>query len=91
MHFLKKSVNFTLFICKINLREEVSFNEIQILENFLLSNHKEEKIANLIIPLLYIGEIPHGIIAKFLLRVYTEETSFCYEMNRLLMKQVGNI
>jgi len=69
--------------------EEVSFNEIQILENFLLSNHKEEKIANLIIPLLYIREIPHGIIAKFLLRAYTEETSFCYEMNRLLMKQTG--
>ena len=69
--------------------EEVSFNEIQILENFLLSNHKEEKIANLIIPLLYIREIPHGIISKFLLRVYTEETSFCYEMNRLLMKQAG--
>ena len=69
--------------------EEVSFNEIQILENFLSSNHKEEKIANLIIPLLYIREIPHGTIAKFLLRVYTEETSFCYEMNRLLMKQAG--
>ena len=69
--------------------EEVSFNEIQILENFLLSNHKEEKIANLIIPLLYIREIPHGIISKFLLKVYTEETSFCYEMNRLLMKQAG--
>ena len=28
------------------------------------------------IPLLYIREIPHGIIAKFLLRAYTEETSF---------------
>ena len=69
--------------------EEVSFNEIQILENFLLSNHKEEKIANLIIPLLYIREIPHGIISKFLLRVYTEETSFCCEMNRLLMKRAG--
>ena len=69
--------------------EEVSFNEIQILENFLLSNHKEEKIANLIIPLHYIRKIPHGTIAKFLLRVYTEETSFCYEMNRLLMKQDG--
>ena len=89
MNFLKKSVNFTLFICKINLREEVSFNEIQILENFLLSNHKEEKIANLIIPLHYIRKIPHGTIAKFLLKVYTEEISFCYEMNRLLMKQAG--
>ena len=69
--------------------EEVSFNEIQILENFLSSNHKEEKIANLIIPLHYIRKIPHGTIAKFLLKVYTEEISFCYEMNRLLMKQAG--
>ena len=69
--------------------EEVSFNEIQILENILLSNHKEEKIANLIIPLHYIRKIPHGTIAKFLLKVYTEEISFCYEMNRLLMKQAG--
>ena len=40
------------------------------------------KIAYLILPLLYIGDIPHGILAKFLLRSYTEETSFCYEMNR---------
>ena len=69
--------------------EEVSFNEIQILENFLSSNHKEEKIANLIIPLHYIRKIPHGTIAKFLLKVYTEEISFCYEMNRLLIKQAG--
>ena len=89
MHFLKKSVNFTFLYAELISGEEVSFNKIQILENFLLSNHKEEKIANLIIPLLYIRKIPHGTITKFLLKVYTEETSFCYEMNRLLTKQAG--
>jgi hypothetical protein len=35
-------------------------------------------------------DIPHQIITKFLIRSYTEETSFCYEMNKLLMKQKGD-
>ena len=88
MNYTHKIKKLFLY-AELTSREEVSFNEIQILENFLLSNHKKEKIANLIIPLLYIREIPHGTIAKFLLRVYTEETSFCCEMNRLLMKRAG--
>ena len=39
--------------------------------------------------MLYIKDIPHEIVTKFFLRAYTEETSFCYELNKLLMKQSG--
>ena len=69
--------------------EKISNNEIQIFINYLLMNHQENKIVNLILPLLYNKEIPHEIIAKFILRAYTMQTSFCYEMNYLLMKSKG--
>ena len=69
--------------------EEVSDNDINFFKNFLLVNHSENEISNLILPMLHIREIPHDIIAKYLLRAYTEQTSFCYEMNKLLMKQKG--
>ena len=71
------------------IKKEVSDNEIQIFKNYILINHREDQISNLILPMLYIKEIPHDIIAKYLLRAYTEQTSFCYEMNKLLMKQKG--
>ena len=72
---------------ELMLEEKVSDNEIHFFKNFLLINYNENEIANLFLPLLYIKEIPHEIIAKYFLRAYTEETSFCYEMNRLLMKK----
>ena len=65
----------------------VSDNEIQIFKNFMLMNHREDEIKNLILPMLYIKNVPHEIITKFFLRSYKEETSFCYEMNKALMKQ----
>ena len=44
--------------------EEVSDNEINFFKNFLLVNHRENEISNLILPMLHIREIPHHIIAK---------------------------
>ena len=74
----------------MNEDNNVSNNEIQIFKNFLLINHRNNKITNLILPILYIKDIPHDIICKYFLRAYTLETNFYKEMNRLLMKQSGN-
>ena len=74
----------------MNEDNNVSNNEIQIFKNFLLINHRNNKITNLILPILYIKDIPHDIICKYFLKAYTLETNFYKEMNRLLMKQSGN-
>ena len=37
-------------------------------------NHREDKIVGLILPLLYIKDIPHEIVSKYFLRAYTEES-----------------
>ena len=72
------------------MSEEIaSENEIQNFKNFLLINHREDAIVKLILPMLYIKDIPHEIISKFFIRAYTEQTSFYSEMNKLLMKQKG--
>ena len=55
----------------------------------MITNFREKPLIDLIYQILYIKQIPHEIIAKYFLRAYTEQTSFCYEMNRLLMKQSG--
>ena len=39
--------------------------------------------------MLNIKEIPHEIISKYFLRIYTENTSIYREMNRLLMRRKG--
>jgi len=74
---------------ELMIKEEVPNNEIQLFINNLLINHREDKIVNLILPILLIKEIPHEIIIKYFLRIYTEQTSFYSEMNKLLMKQNG--
>ena len=74
---------------ELRQKVKVSDNEIQLFKNFLLINHREEKIVNMILPMLYIKEIPHDIITKYFLRIYTEKTPFYSEMNKLLMKQYG--
>ena len=74
---------------ELMITEEVPNNEIQLFTNYLLINHREDKIANLILPMLFINNIPHEIIIKYFLRLYTEQTSFYSEMNKLLMKQNG--
>ena len=71
--------------------EKVSDNAIQIFLNYLLINHREDKILDLLFPIFYIKDIPHEIITNYLIRSYTEETSFYYKMNQLLMKQKGKI
>ena len=70
-------------------KEKVSDNDIQIFKNFILNNHREVQIKNLILPMLNIKGIPHEIIAKYFIRIYTENTSFYKELNRLLMKKKG--
>ena len=85
----KNQLIFPFIYSELVSGKEVSFNEIKIFGNFLLMNHREDEIVDLILPLLYIKDIPHEIVSKYFLRAYTEETSFCYEMNKLLMKQAG--
>ena len=67
----------------------VSENEINYFKNYLLSNHGEKQIAELLIPMMYIREIPHELIAKIFARIYTQQTSFYPEMNKYLMKKKG--
>ena len=70
-------------------KDKVSDNDIQIFKNFIVNNYTEKQIKNLILPMLNIKGIPHEIISKYFLRIYTENTSFYREMNRLLMKREG--
>ena len=70
--------------------EKVTDNEINLFKNFLLINHREEPIIYLILPMLFIREIPREILSKYFLRAYTEESSLYREMNNLLMKRAGN-
>ena len=88
--YTKNQLIFPFFYNEIMKKGKISDNEIQIFKNFLLVNHRENEIVNLILPMLYIKDIPHEIVVKFFLRAYTEQTSFCYEMNKLLMKQKGD-
>ena len=67
-------------------KEKIPDNEIQLFINFILIKYREDKIRNLILPMLYIKEIPHEIVAKYFLKIYLGETSFGDEMNKLLMK-----
>ena len=87
--YTKDQLIFPFFYHELMKEGKVSDNEIQMFKNFLLINHRENQIVNLIFPMLYIKDIPHEIVTKFFLRAYTEETSFCYELNKLLMKQSG--
>ena len=70
-------------------KEKISDNDIQIFKNFILNNHREVQIKNLILPMLNLKGIPHEIIAKYFIRIYTEDTPFYGELNRLLMKKKG--
>lgn len=67
-------------------KEKIPDNEIQLFINFMLIKYNEDKVRNLILPMLYVKEIPHEIVAKYFLKIYTGEASFCDEMNKLLMK-----
>ena len=62
-------------------------DEITDFENFILNNFKQEKIQKIIIPMLYIKDIPREIISKLFTRMYTEQTLFFAEVNKSLMKK----
>ena len=70
-------------------KEKIYDNDIHLFKNFIVKNYREDQIKNLILPMLYIKEIPHEIITKYFLRIYTENTSFYRELNNLLMKRKG--
>ena len=61
--------------------------EIIKFELFIHKKFKEEKIQNLIIPMLYKENYPREIVSKFFARMYTEETSFYILINIALMKK----
>jgi len=56
-------------------------------ESFIQNNFKDERILKLIIPLLYIQNLPREIVSKFFIRMYTANTSFYSDINRSLMKK----
>ena len=67
----KKQLILPFLYVELISGEEVSFNEIQILENFLSSNHKEEKIANFNYPFtLYKGNTSWNNSKIFIKSVY---------------------
>ena len=69
---------------------KVEEDEINSFLNFLIQNVPEKKIIDLINPLLLIENVPHEIILKYLLRIYTEFTSFRCWINKLLIDQKGD-
>ena len=85
----KNQLIFPFLYNELFFEENVSDNDINHFKNFMITNFREKPLIDLIYQILYIKQIPHEIIAKYFLRAYTEQTSFCYEMNRLLMKQSG--
>ena len=56
-------------------------------KNYLLNNHGEKEIAELLLPMMYIRDIPHELISKIFARIYTQNTSFYPEMNKNSMKK----
>ena len=53
---------FPLLFHDLMCEEKVSDNAIQIFLNYLLINHREDKILDLIFPIFYIKDIPQEII-----------------------------
>jgi len=75
-----------LLFSELMNQEKIPDNEIQLFINFLLIKYREDNIRNLILPMLYIKEIPHEIVAKYFRKIYTEENSFYSDINKSLMK-----
>ena len=77
------------------LYNEFMESEIKLIPNsdiisfliFIQNNFKNEKIQKLILPMLYMKDFPREISSKFFIRMYTEQTSFYYELNKSLMKK----
>ena len=58
-------------------------------KNYLMSNHGEKEIAELLLPMMYIRDISHELISKIFARIYSQNTSFYPNMNEYLMKKKG--
>ena len=48
---------------------------------------EKKNIAELLLPMIYIKDIPNDLISKIFARIYTQNTSFYPEMNKNLMKK----
>lgn len=66
--------------------KDIKRTNIYILENY----GEEEKIKNLVVPLLNIENIPPNVIGKFWGRIYTIESPFYKNLNNNLMKLENN-
>ena len=72
-------------------KDIITENEVSNFIKFILEKHGDEEIVNLIHPELYIKNIPLEILSKFWARVYTLNSSFYSELNKMLMKKQGDL
>ena len=78
---------FPFFYSSIYENSTISENEINFFKNYLLKNHGEKEIAELLLPMMYVRDIPHELISKIFARIYTQNSSFYPEMNKNLMRK----
>ena len=65
---------------------KTSDNELQYFKYILINRHGNDKVINLINPLLFTKEMPKELLIKFFIRAYTEKSSFFIAINSALNK-----
>ena len=71
----------------ISEENKISDNEMQYFKYILINRHGNDKIINLINPLLFTKGMPHELLLKFFIRAYTEKSSFFESINSALTKK----
>ena len=75
------------FFKDVLTHNNINYQEIFILINFMLQNFGNEKICQLLKGMILFNDIPEPILSKFFARAYTLESPFYGIMNQNLMKK----
>ena len=86
-----ESLSLPSFYKDISNHEDIEYDEISTLIDFMLNNFGNDKICNLLKGMILFNDIPEPILSKFFARAYTLESAFYGIMNQNLMKKNYNI
>ena len=75
-----------LYVKLLSEKNTILDNEIQYFKYMLINRHGDDKVINLITPLLFTKGIPNELMIKFFIRAYTEKSSFYQAVNFSLKK-----
>ena len=71
----------------VSEENKISDNEMQYFKYILINRHGNDKVINLINPLLFTKGMPHELLLKFFIRAYSEKSSFFESINSSLNKK----